>query len=83
MFKGSVHRTTKCCRSELNQMMDQSIFQLQLPKFVAILVASCLISKIFQNHPKTGCNELQLVKWSCELHTLATMFITFNLILGS
>jgi len=39
--------------TELNQTMVRSIFQLWLPKFGVILVASCLISKIIQNCSKT------------------------------
>ena len=58
VFKGSVHRTTKNHRTKLNWAMDWSIFQLQLPKFGAILVAGCQVSKIFKNRSKTGFNQL-------------------------
>ena len=63
--------------------MDQSIFWLWLPKLGVILVSSCHISKIIQNHSKTGWNQLQPVKQSHVLHSLVTTFITFNLIFGS
>ena len=47
VFRGSVHRTAKKCRIELNQNIVWSIFWLWLPKFGAIPVASCQVSKIF------------------------------------
>ena len=83
VFAGSVLWTEKIHRTELNWTVVQSIFQLQLPKFGVILVASCLISKIIQNCLKTGWNRLQLVKRSRVLHSLVATFITFNLIFGS
>ena len=51
----------KIHRIELNWTMVQSIFQLWLPKFGVILVASCLISKSFktiQRLVEIGCNRL-------------------------
>ena len=83
VFTGSVLWTKKIHRTKLNWTVVQSIFRLQLPKFGVILVASCLISKIIQNCSKTGWNQLQPVKWSRALHSLAMSFITFNLIFGS
>jgi len=83
VFTGSVLWTEKIHRTKLNQTMVQSIFRLQLPKFGVILVAGCLISKIIQNHSKTGWNRLQLVKQSHVLHSLVMTFITFNLIFGN
>jgi len=83
VFASSVLWTKKIHRTELNWIMVWSIFQLRLPKFGVILVASCLISKIIQNCSKTGWNQLQLVKRSHALHSLVTTFITFNLIFGS
>jgi len=83
VFAGSVLWTEKIHRTELNWTVVQSIFRLWLPIFGVILVASCLISKIIQNHSKTSWNQLQLVKRSHALHSLVTTFITFNLIFGS
>ena len=64
--------------TKLNQIMVQSIFQLQLPEFGAILVASCQVLKIFWNCSKASFNWLQSVERSCALHTLVATFITFN-----
>ena len=75
--------TKKNCRTKLSQTMVCFYFQLQFPKFVVILVAGCLVSKIFQSHSETSWTWLQLVTWSCELHTLVTMFIPFDVIFGS
>ena len=61
VFAGPVHRTEKKPRTELNRTMVRSIFQLQLPKFWAILVVGCQVSKIFENRSKTGSNRLQPV----------------------
>jgi len=83
VFASSVLWTEKIHRTELNQTVVRSIFQLWLPKFGVIPVAGCLISKIIQNHSKTGWNWLQVVKQSCALCSLVTTFITFNLIFGS
>ena len=54
VFAGSVLWTEKIHRTELNWTVVQSIFRLWLPIFGVILVASCLISKIIQNHSKTS-----------------------------
>ena len=47
VFAGPVHRTEKNSRTELNRTMVRSIFLLRLPKFGAIPVAGCRVSKIF------------------------------------
>ena len=47
VFAGPVHRTEKNSRTELNWIMVWSIFQLRLPKFGAIPVAGCRVSKLF------------------------------------
>jgi len=83
VFASSVLWTEKIHRTKLNWTVVWSIFQLWLPKFGVIPVASCLISNIIQNCSKTGWNRLQLVKRSCVLHSLVMTFITFNLIFGS
>jgi len=54
VFAGPVLWTEKIHRTKLNRTVVRSIFQLRLPKFGVILVASCLISKIIQNCSKTG-----------------------------
>ena len=83
VFKGLVHRTEKNYRTKLDQTMIQSIFQLQLHAFGAILVAGCCVSKIFENYSITSFNLLQSVELSRELHTLVTTFITLNSVFGS
>ena len=70
-------------RTELNKTTAWFIFQLWLPKFGLfwLLVASFQI--FFYNHAKTSCNQWQLVKLACILHTLVITFITLNQVFGS
>ena len=79
VFKGSVHRTTKNCRIELNWTTVWSIFQLQLPEFGLFWLPVAE----FQKYLKAGFNQLQPVEWSHALHTLVATFIIFNWVFGS